>query len=157
MKRKVKAVLASIVLLASFLTVQMIIPVIIGAYYGISSNISGKVIESQVVCYSSSSQLSFIIMQILGVFFLLVVFKIKKTKIKEYIDIKKVKPDRILIYLAYGVAFQLVAMLGNAIVSQFYDLEKSTEVINNIIKSENIFLFFFLFHHKNNFYYFLYI
>ena len=144
MKRKVKAVLASIVLLVSFLTVQMIIPVIIGAYYGISSNISEKVIESQVVRYSSISQLSFIMMQILGVFFLLAVFKIKKTKIKEYIDIKKVKTDRILIYLAYGVAFQLVAMLGNAIVSQFYDLEKSTEVINNIIKSENIFLSVFI-------------
>ena len=89
MKKKIKAVLSSVGLLAGFLTMQMIIPLIIGIYYGVSRNLAGKEIDPVTAGRLGQSSLSIIMMQILGVLFLLAVFKIKKTKIKEYIAIKK--------------------------------------------------------------------
>ncbi len=140
MKKKFKAVFSSIALVTGFMAMQMIVPMIIGIYYGVNSSMAGQELDPAIISRVAESQPAIIMMQIIGVLFLLAIFKRKKTKVKEYIAIKKVQSNKILMYLAYGVAFQLVTIMANMIILQFYDIRKSAEVITNMIQSGNVFL-----------------
>lgn len=144
MKKKVNAIFSSIFLLIGYMIAQMLVPIIIGLHYGISSQLAGKEVDRKVAESLGQSQPAAIMMTIVGLLFLLLVFKLKKTKIKEYIKIKSINFEKSLIYFCYGIGFQIFAIIGNIIFMQFYNIEKSSKVLTEVIKSGNTFLSLFI-------------
>ena len=65
---------------------QMIIPLIIGIYYGVSRNMAGKEIDLVVAEGLGQSSIAIIMMKIIGDYLYLLFSKEKKTKIEEYIS-----------------------------------------------------------------------
>jgi membrane protease YdiL (CAAX protease family) len=78
-------------------------------------------------------------MSILGFLFLLLVFKIKRVKIKDYVSIKKIDMNQMILFICYGFGFQAVSIISNLAVNRFYNIEKSAERVQGILMSENIF------------------
>lgn len=140
MKNKVKVVSQSVGLVMAFFLVQVMVSVVIGIYYGVKSGINGETLNPNVVTQAAQSQWAIIAMQVLGGLFLLLVFKLRKRKVFDYLSVKKVSIQEIFMYISYGIGFQFITILVNNTISQFYSLEKSAQSVNGLLFTNNIVL-----------------
>ncbi len=139
MNTKIKAILSSVGLVTGYFLAQMAASVGIGIYYGIKAAKIGVDIDVQEIESIAKSHPSIILMSFVGLLFLLLVFKIKKVKIKEYISIKKININQMFLFICYGFGFQVVSGIANLTVNHFHNIEKSAESIQETLISGNIF------------------
>ena len=105
MKTKIKAILSSIGLVIGYFVAQMSGGVVIGIYYGIKAAKIGGEVDVKKIEGIIKSHPSIILMSIIGLLFLLLVFKVKKTKLKEYVSIKKININQMILFIWISSCF----------------------------------------------------
>lgn len=142
MKKPFKAFLSAILLVMLFITVQVIGSGIIGGFYGYKIAVSGgEFIQEDVANYMYSNvNLLVIINYTLLPLLTLMIFAIRKVKVREYIKTAKFDGKLIPVIACFALGTQLLSGILIQLLSLVLSTQNGMEAMQNAIKSDNLLL-----------------
>lgn len=144
MKKPFRAFGAAILLVIFFIFVQMIGGSIIGGVYGFKVAMAGgEIIAEDITNYMNSNvNLLVIINYTLLPLLTLLIFAIRKVKIREYIKSAKLDTKIIPMIACFALATQLLSGITVQLLNLVLSTQDGMEAMQNAIKSDNLLLGF---------------